>query len=70
MNEWKQAYDILCDKNVLNKLKDKFYMTTIILAMIYGAEYWTTKGQHIQKMSIAEMGMLRWICGHIRRDRI
>jgi hypothetical protein len=38
--------------------------------MLYGAESWATKGQHIQKMSVAEMRMLRWICGHIRKDRI
>jgi hypothetical protein len=38
--------------------------------MMYGAECWATKGQHIQKMSIAEMRMLRWICGHTRIDQI
>jgi hypothetical protein len=38
--------------------------------MIYDAEYSGTKGQHVQKMSVAEMRMLRWICGHIRKDRI
>jgi hypothetical protein len=38
--------------------------------MLYGAECWATKGQHIQKMSVAEMPMLRWICGHTRKDRI
>jgi hypothetical protein len=38
--------------------------------MLYGTEYWATKGQHIQKMSVAEMWMLRWICGHTRKDRI
>ena len=38
--------------------------------MLYSAKYWATKGQHIQKMSVAEMRMLRWICGHTRKDRI
>jgi hypothetical protein len=38
--------------------------------MLYGAECWATKGQHIQKMSVAEMRMLHWICGHTRKDRI
>jgi hypothetical protein len=38
--------------------------------MMYGAEYWATKGQHVQKMSVAEMRMLCWICGHTRKDRI
>jgi hypothetical protein len=38
--------------------------------MMYGAEYWATKEQHVQKMSVAEIRMLRWICGHTRKDRI
>ena len=38
--------------------------------MLYGAECWATKVQHIQKMSVAEMRMIRWFCGHTRRDRI
>jgi cation diffusion facilitator CzcD-associated flavoprotein CzcO len=38
--------------------------------MMYNAECWTMKGQHIYKMSVAEMRMLLWICGHKRKDRI
>ena len=38
--------------------------------MLYGAKCWATKRQHVQKISVAEMRMLRWICGHTRRDRI
>jgi hypothetical protein len=67
--KWRQTSGILCDKKVPNKLKNKFYRTTIRPAMMYGAEYWATKGQHVQKMSVAEMRMLRWICGHTRKDQ-
>jgi hypothetical protein len=38
--------------------------------MMYDVECWTTKGQHIQNMSKVEMRLLRWICGHTRRDWI
>jgi len=68
--KWRQASGILCDRKVPQKLKGKFYMTTIRPAMLHGAKYWTTKRQHVQKISVAEMRMLRWICGHTRRDRI
>jgi hypothetical protein len=37
--------------------------------MLYGAECWPTKRRHVQQLSVAEMHMLRWICGHTRRDR-
>jgi hypothetical protein len=68
--KWRQASGIFCDKNVPNKLKDKFYKTAIRPVIMYGAECWATKGQHVQKMSVAEMRMLCWICGHTRKDRI
>jgi hypothetical protein len=38
--------------------------------MLYGAECWPTKSRHIQKLSVAEMRMLRWICGHTRLYRV
>jgi hypothetical protein len=68
--KWRQTSDILCDKKVPNKLKCKFYRTTIRPTMIYDVECWVTKGQHIQKISVAEIRMLRWICDHTRRDQI
>jgi hypothetical protein len=52
------------------KLKGKFYRTAIRPTILYGAEYWPTKRRHIQQLSVAEMRMIRWICGHTRRDRV
>ena len=41
--KWRQASGVLCDKKVPQKLKGKFYMTTIRTTMLYGAECWPTK---------------------------
>jgi hypothetical protein len=68
--KWCQASGILCDKRVPQKLKGKFYRTAIRPAILYGAEYWPTKRRHAQQLSVAEMRMLRWICGHTRMDRV
>ncbi|KAG2564542.1 hypothetical protein PVAP13_7NG090167 [Panicum virgatum] len=57
-------------KGVPQKLKGKFYRTAIRPAMLYGAECWPTKKRHVQQLSVAEMRMLRWFCGHTRRDRV
>ena len=38
--------------------------------MLYGAECWPTKRRHVQQISIAEIRILRWICGHTRSDRV
>jgi hypothetical protein len=68
--KWHPASDVLCDPRVPLKLKGKFYRTAIRHAMLYGAECWPTKRRHVQELSVAEMCMLRWICGHTRRDRV
>jgi hypothetical protein len=52
------------------KLKCKFYRTAIRPAILYRAGYWPTKRRHVKQLSVAEMRMLRWICGHTIRDRI
>jgi hypothetical protein len=66
--KWRQASDILCNKNVPNKLKSKFNMMVIRPTLMYDVECSATKGQHIQKISVAKMWMLQWIYGHTRKD--
>jgi hypothetical protein len=39
----RQAYGVLCDPMVPQKLNSKFYRTVIRSAMLYGAECWPTK---------------------------
>ncbi|KAM2693357.1 hypothetical protein EV2_007535 [Malus domestica] len=68
--KWKSASGVLCDRHMPLKLKGKFYRTSIRLAMLYGTECWAVKHQHVHEMGVAEMRMLRWICGHTRNDKI
>jgi hypothetical protein len=68
--KWRQASGVLCDPRVPLKLKSKFYRTAVRPVILYGAECWLTKRRHVQQLSVTEMRMLRWICGHTRRDRV
>jgi hypothetical protein len=68
--KWRQVSGVLCDTRVPLKLKGKFYRTTIQPAMLYEVKCWPTKMRHVQQLSVAEMCMLRWICGNTRRDRV
>ncbi|XP_070008003.1 uncharacterized protein [Nicotiana sylvestris] len=68
--KWRLASGVLCDKNVPPKFKGKFYRVVVRPAMLYGAECWPVKNSHIQKIKVAEMRMLRWMCGHTRLDKI
>ncbi|XP_019226204.1 PREDICTED: uncharacterized protein LOC109207688 [Nicotiana attenuata] len=52
------------------RLEGKFYRVVFRPAMSYEAECWPVKKSHVQKMSVAEMRMLRRMCGHTRKDKI
>uniref|UniRef100_A0A1S4D9K8 Reverse transcriptase domain-containing protein n=1 Tax=Nicotiana tabacum TaxID=4097 RepID=A0A1S4D9K8_TOBAC len=68
--KWRLASGVLCDRNVPLKLNDKFYRVVVRPAMLYGAECWPVMNSHVQKMRVAEMKMLKWMCGCTKKDRI
>jgi len=39
-------------------------------ALLYGAECWPVKKSQVQRLRVAEMRMIYWICGHMRLDKI
>nr|XP_009618780.1 uncharacterized protein LOC104110918 [Nicotiana tomentosiformis]XP_016501536.1 PREDICTED: uncharacterized protein LOC107819876 [Nicotiana tabacum] len=44
---------VLCDRNVLPRLKGKFYKAVVKSVMLYEVEYWPVKKFHAQKMKIS-----------------
>ncbi|KAG5581780.1 hypothetical protein H5410_052407, partial [Solanum commersonii] len=68
--KWRLAFGVLCDKKIPFRLKGKFYRVVVRPALLYGAECWPVKNAHVQKMHVADMRMLRWMCGHTRSDKI
>ncbi|VFQ73049.1 unnamed protein product [Cuscuta campestris] len=51
-------------------MKGKFYRSVVRPAMLYGAECWAVKKNHVRRLHAAEMRMLRWMCGKTRLDKI
>ncbi|XP_018631467.1 uncharacterized protein [Nicotiana tomentosiformis] len=62
---WRLTSGILCDKNMSPAHKGKFYRELVRPTMLYGAECWL-----IKKIKVAEMRMLRLMCGHNRKYKI
>ncbi|RZB42906.1 hypothetical protein D0Y65_053489 [Glycine soja] len=54
----------------INHVQGKFYRTAVRPAILYGTECWAVKSQHENKVGVAEMRMLRWMCGKTRQDKI
>ncbi|KAJ0445561.1 putative RNA-directed DNA polymerase [Helianthus annuus] len=67
---WRAATGILCDRRFPTKLKGKIYRVAVRPAMLYGTDCWAIKKTQARKMEVAEMRMLRWMCGHTMLDRI
>ncbi|KAG5598927.1 hypothetical protein H5410_030297 [Solanum commersonii] len=47
-----------------------FYRVVVRLTLLYRVQCSPIKNSYVQKMQIAEMRMLRWMCRHIRSDKI
>ena len=54
-----KSFWVICDRKVQDKVKGKFYRTTIRPTILYDNECWTLKRQQKHKMEVAEMRMLR-----------
>ena len=48
----------------------KVYRTVVRPALMYGAVTWALKKAQEKKLEVAEMRMLRWMCGVTKLDKI
>jgi len=68
--KWKNTFGILCDRKIPLRLKGRVYRMVVRPALLYGAECWPVKKLHVQRMRVAKIRMIRWMCGHTRLDKI
>ncbi|KAA5580537.1 hypothetical protein F3G14_18690 [Acinetobacter baumannii] len=52
------------------KLKVVIYKTIIRPVLMYGSETWAATKRNVHTIQVAEMKMLRWMCGVTRLDKI
>ena len=67
---WKRVYGVLCDRRTNVKFKGNVYRTVVRPALMYGAETWALKKAQENNLEVAEMRMLRWMCGVTKLDKI
>ena len=61
---------VLCDSRMNVKIKGKVYRTVVRPALMYAAEILALKKAQEKKLEVAEMRMLRWMCGITKLDKI
>ncbi len=67
---WKRVSGVLCDRRMYAKIKGKVYRAVVRPALMYRAETWALKKAHERKLEVADMRMVRWLCGVTRLDKI
>lgn len=45
-------------------------VTTVRPAMLYGSKCWAIKNVHENKLNVAEIRILKWICGKTRKVEV
>ena len=60
--------EVLCDRKINVKIKGKVYRTVVRPALMFGAETWALKKAQEKKLEVAEIRMLRWVCGYEARS--
>ena len=61
---------VLCDRRMNAEIKGKVYRTVVRPALMCRAETRALKKAHEKKLEVAEMSMLRWMCGVTKLDKI
>ena len=66
----KRVAGVLCDRRMNVKIKGTVYRTVVRPALMYVAETWVLEKAQEKKLEVAEMRMLRWMCGVTKLDKI
>ncbi|KAJ2943370.1 hypothetical protein O0L34_g12180 [Tuta absoluta] len=68
--KWREVTGVTCDRRMPVKLKGLVYKSMIRPVLTYGSETWALTQRQVQSIHVAEMKMLRWMCGVTRLDKI
>ena len=69
-NGWKKVSGVICDKRLPARVKGKVYNSMVRPAMVYGLETVAVTKKQVEEMEVAEMKMLRFAMGVMRKDKI
>ena len=67
--KFRELSGILTSKKVALRLKGKVYRACVGSSMIYGSETWAVNAELEAKLEIAELRMMRWMCGVSLREK-
>ena len=69
-NRWKKVSGVICDRRLPARVKGKGYSSVVRPAMVYRLETVVVTKKQVKEMKVAEMKMLRFAMGVMRKDKI
>ena len=69
-NGWRRMSEVICDRRVPARVKEKVYKVAVRPAMLYGLETVALTKRQEAEMEVAELKMLRFSLGVTRMDKI
>ena len=69
-NGWRRVSGVICDRMLLARLKGKVYSSVVRPVMVYELETVAITKKQVEEMEVAEMKMLRFAMGVMRKDEI
>ena len=69
-NRWRRVSGVICNRRLPARVKGKVYSSVVRPAMVYGLETVAVTKKQVKEMEVAEMKMLRFAMGVMRKDMI
>ena len=69
-NGWRRISGVICDRRLPARVKGKVYSLVVRPAMVYGLETVAVTKKQVEEKEVAEMKMLRFAMGVMRKDKI
>ena len=67
---WRKVSGVLCDRKLSAKVKGKMYKSVVRPTILYGMETVAVTERQMGKIEVAQLKMVRWALGVIRKDKI
>ena len=69
-NRRRKELGVICNRRLPARVKGKVYSSVVRPAMVYGLETVAVTKKQVEEMEVAEMKMLRFAMGVLRKDKI
>ena len=69
-NKFTQLVPLLTNKDASLIMRGRLYSSCVRSSMLHGSETWPVRKENVVALQLAEMRMVRWMCGVKLKDRL